>query len=63
MAQKRKKSGPAKKRKPGKNTAGKTLSVILRRWTLPLILLFIVGISLSAMFYIIFLHSPATPLF
>jgi len=63
MAQKRKKSGSAKKRKQGKNISGKTLSMILRRWTLPFFLLFLVGISLAAMFYIIFLHSPATPLF
>ena len=63
MAKKRKKGSSAQKKKQGKYTAGKMLSVILRRLTLPFLLLCLIGISLAAMFYIIFLHSPATPLF
>jgi hypothetical protein len=63
MAKKRKKGGSTKKQKQKKYSAGKTLSVILRRLTVPFLLLCLIGISLAAMFYIIFLHSPATPLF
>ncbi len=63
MAIQKKKKKPAKKR-AAKSKANK-LSVfkILRLWTLPLFLLILVGFSLAATFYIIFLHTPSMPLF
>ncbi len=36
---------------------------MLRRWSLPIFLLMLICVSLAATFYLIFLHTPATPLF
>ena len=37
--------------------------MILRQFSLPLFLFFLIGVSLAATFYIIFLHTPSKPLF
>jgi len=63
MATKGNKKKPAKKR-PGKSRKQKrSLLVMLRQWSLPLFLLLLMSFSLAATFYLIFLHTPATPLF
>jgi hypothetical protein len=63
MTTQRKKKKPAKKR-PRKTKAKKVSFVkMFRQWSFPLFLLLLVGISLAATFYIIFLHTPSKPLF
>ena len=42
---------------------GITIFALLRRWSLPFFLLVLVGISIAATFYIVFLHAPSTPFF
>ncbi len=37
--------------------------MMLRQWSLPLFLLLLISFSLAATFYLVFLHTPATPLF
>lgn len=63
MATKGTKKKPAAKRKGKSRKQQKGLVAVLRRWALPLFLLMLIGISLAATFYLIFLHTPATPLF
>jgi len=53
----------AKKRRPKSRKQKKSLFRVLRQWSLPLFLFFLVCISLAATFYIIFLHAPSQPLF
>jgi cell division septal protein FtsQ len=63
MATKGTKKKPAKKRKRKNRTPKRSFFVMLRQWSLPLFLLFLMGFSLAAAFYLIFLHTPSTPLF
>jgi len=63
MALKKNKNRPAGKR-AGKNKGRKqSFFMLLRQWTLPLFFLFLIGFSLAATFYIIFLHTPSSPIF
>ena len=63
MAIKRKKTGPARKKARKGKTGKKGLFMVLRQWSLPLFLLILIGFSLAATFYIIFLHTPTKPIF
>jgi hypothetical protein len=57
------KKKPAAKRKGKRGNPKKRVTVLLRQWSLPLVLLVFVCFSLAAAFYLIFLHTPATPVF
>jgi hypothetical protein len=63
MVTKRKKRGPVKKGVKKNRARKKSFFMILRQWSLPFFLLFLIGLSLAATFYIIFLHPPSKPLF
>ena len=63
MPPKAKKKKPAKKQKKKSGSQRKKFFAMLRQWSLPLFLLLLIGFSLAATFYLIFLHTPATPLF
>jgi hypothetical protein len=63
MPTKGKKKKPAKRQKKKRRVQTKSFFVLLRQWSLPLFLLLLIGFSLAATFYLIFLHTPATPLF
>jgi len=63
MVKKRKKGGPVKKRARKSRTEKRNFFMILRQLSLPLFLFFLIGVSLAATFYIIFLHTPSKPLF
>jgi hypothetical protein len=54
---------PAKKQKKKTRAHKKSFFVMLRQWSLPLFLLLLISFSLAATFYLIFLHTPSTPLF
>ena len=63
MVKKKKKKAPAKKRARKSKAGKKSFFMLLRQWSLPLFLLFLIGFSLAATFYLIFLHTPTKPLF
>jgi hypothetical protein len=63
MVTKKKKKVPAKKRPRKSKTSKRSFFMLLRQWSLPLFLLFLIGFSLAATFYLIFLHTPSKPLF
>jgi hypothetical protein len=63
MPPKGKKKKPAKKQKKKTGPHKKSFFVMLRQWSLPLFLLLLISFSLAATFYLIFLHTPSTPLF
>jgi hypothetical protein len=63
MTTQRKKKKPAKKRAKKRKTPKISFFTIVRQWSLPLFLLLLIGFSLAATFYIIFLHTPSKPLF
>jgi len=63
MAAKKNKTRSVKKRKRKRKKNKKSLLSLLRQWFMPFFLFLIIGISLAAAFYMIFLHTPATPLF
>jgi hypothetical protein len=63
MASPKSKKRSAGKR-AGKNKGGKQkIFMLLRQWTLPLFFLFLIVFSMAATFYIIFLHTPSSPVF
>ena len=51
------------KRGGKKRTQNRGLLELLRHWSLPLFLIFLLCFSLAATFYVIFLHPPSKPLF
>jgi cell division septal protein FtsQ len=63
MPTKGKKKKSAKKRKRKSRKQNRSFFMMLRQWSLPLFLLLLVTLSLAATFYLVFLHTPATPLF
>jgi cell division septal protein FtsQ len=64
MATKRKTKKPAKKKKKKKSRKQKrSFFMILRQLSLPIFLFLLICLSLAATFYLIFLHTPSTPLF
>jgi len=63
MVTKKNKKEPVKKRARKSKAKKRSFFMIFRQWSMPLFLLFLVGISLAATFYIIFLHTPSKPLF
>lgn len=63
MAAKENKKKPVKKRKGKGRTSKRSFFSLLRQWSLPLFLLLLIGFSLAATFYLVFLHTPATPIF
>jgi len=63
MASRRNKKKSVKKRKAKRKTQKKDFLLMMRLWTLPLFLLLFICISLAATFYLVFLHTPSTPLF
>ena len=63
MAAKGNKKKFVKKRKAKRKTQKKGFLLMMRQWTLPLFLLLFICISLAATFYLVFLHTPSTPLF
>jgi len=63
MATKKIKKRPAQKRTRKSKIRKKGFFMLLRQWTLPLFFLFLIGFSMAATFYIIFLHAPSKPIF
>ena len=64
MATKGKTKKPVKKKKKTKRRKQKrSFIMMLRQWALPLFLFMLICFSLAATFYLIFLHTPSTPLF
>jgi hypothetical protein len=63
MALKKNKKKPAKKRKAKRRKYKRGFWGLLRQWSLPLVLLLIISVSLAATFYLVFLHIPSPPLF
>jgi len=63
MAAKGTRKKTVQKRKGKKKPQKRGLLALLRQWALPLFLLLLIGFSLAATFYLVFLHTPATPLF
>jgi cell division septal protein FtsQ len=63
MTTKGKKKKSAKKRKRKSRKQNRSFFMMLRQWSLPLFLLLLISFSLAATFYLVFLHTPATPLF
>jgi hypothetical protein len=57
------KKRPAKKRARKRKAKKRSFLAVFRQWSFPLILMLLVGFSLAATFYIIFLHTPTKPLF
>jgi len=63
MTTQKKKKKPPKKRAKKSKTSKISFFTIARQWSLPLFLFLLIGFSLAATFYIIFLHTPSKPLF
>jgi cell division septal protein FtsQ len=63
MAQKKTNKRPARKRAAKSKSRKPNLFMLLRQWSLPFFLLFLIVFSMAATFYIIFLHTPSRPLF
>ncbi|MDX1777070.1 MAG: hypothetical protein R3297_10845 [Desulfobulbales bacterium] len=59
---KRKKTAKKRKRQSSRKR-NRSFSTLLRQWFMPLSLLLFIFFSLAATFYLVFLHTPATPLF
>ena len=62
MAEPRKKRPAAKRKNAGKKGKNKVPG-LLRRWTLPLMLLLLLCFSLAASFYLVFLYIPPPPVY
>jgi hypothetical protein len=63
MATPKSKKRPAKTQAKKGKAGEKSFFMLLRQWCLPLFFLFLIGFSLAATFYIIFLHTPSKPIF
>jgi uncharacterized membrane protein YadS len=63
MASKGNKKKSVKKRKAKRKKQKNGFLLMMRQWTLPLFVLLFICISLAATFYLVFLHTPSTPLF
>jgi len=59
----KRKKHPAGKRAKKRKAGGKSFFILFRQWGLPLFFVFLIGFSLAATFYIIFLHTPSKPIF